>query len=303
MAGIERPVSMLEARSIITSINRLNLELADYDHLARRVGRLITGVPLSGTVIKPGLRLYRGRKSRHKLMRLSDLGAPPAAAVINYQRCNSPNDPMFYCATHQATACYELNASVGEFVYISCWHVNIEFLTQVIPPDRMRSHNHARLAMIATFFETKFSQPIHDTFSSQYKITSAIADRLTAKEFNLIPPTAAPSREAYLHGVRCLLYPSVAHPKEAECLAMRPQIVERCLELSYVEEWQIAAVGVGEVTIQRVDSSSSFDRGGIKWTGKPLHWNLKEAGQMVTATAEPDGWVLRNPDGTLVKPC
>ncbi len=283
-------------------MNRLNLDDADYDHLLRRVNRLITGVPLAGTVIKPRTRLYRGRKCRTKLMQLSDLGAPPVTAVVNFQRCNPPNDPMFYCATHQATACYELNAAVGEIVYISCWHVKNEFLTQVIPPDRMSKSTDSRLAMIATFFETKFSQPIHETFSSQYKITSAIADRLTAKEFNLTAPTDAPNREAYLHGVGCLLYPSVAYPKEAECLAIRPRIVESCLELAYVEEWQVTAIGAGEVSIQRLDVSGSFENGEIGWTGKPLHWTLKEAGQLVTATAEPDGWVLRNEDGTLVRP-
>jgi RES domain len=302
MSDSNNQASVSEIRSTINSINRLNLDVADYDYLVRRVGRLIVGIPLYGSSIQPETRLYRARKSLSKPKSIADLGAPPAELIVSYQRCNPPNEPMFYCSTHQATACYEVDAKPGDLIYISCWTVCKKFFFQIIPPDRLRTSDDNRLALLATFFETKFTQPIHQTFSSQYKITAAIADRLTAKEFSLTISNSSSGHKLHEDGVGCIMYPSVAYLKDADCLAIRPKIVESCLALSYVEEWQITSICCGELSVNRIDMSSSFDEGKILWAGKPLYWTLSNPGQVATATLEHDGWVMRNEHGKVLVP-
>ncbi len=294
--------SSLELRAQIATINRLDLDVADYGHLVRRVGQMIVGVPLACTVVKPGTRLYRARKNRTKLLHVAELGAPPAVVITNYQRCNPPNEPMFYGATHQATACHEIRAQLNDIVYVSCWTVRSEFFAQVIPPDWPNTSDDSGLHLLASFFETKFSQPIHETFSNQYKVTSAIADRLTAKEFSIKLQSDAPDRDAFKQGVGCIIYPSVSHPARPECVALRPTIVTNCLDLTYVEEWEITAANAGEISINRLDIGSSFVADEIIWTGKPLHWTLREKGQTITATVEPDGWVVRDARGNIFRP-
>ncbi len=296
-------MSSREVRETISSINRLKLADADYSYLVRRIRQLIVGVPFTGKILNPGTRLYRARRSSKKILHVTELGHPPASSVVSYQRCNPPGKPMFYCASHQATACYEIDAKVGDIEYVSCWAVKREFFTQVIPPDQGEYVVDRRMETIATFFETKFSQPVHEVFSSQYKITSAITECVTVGALLESPEgSVVTKREAHKYGIGCILYPSVSSPRYAECLALHPGVVEQCTGLEYVEEFVITDVLNGAISIERKDVSSQFVAGCIHWTGKPLHWTPKRENYKIVATVEADGWVVRYEDGTVINP-
>ena len=141
-----------------------------------------------------------------------------------------------------------------------------------------------------TFIETKFAQPIHETYSSQYIITSAISENLS---FGNI--------DGDKRKIGALSYPSVSHPSRSENVVIHPDIVDKCLRLDYVEEIEITDVKGQQIQIKYTDVCSSFEDNKIIWAGRKKQWNLPP-GALIKVTAEPDGWVVRDEKGNIVNP-
>ncbi|MGZ7179032.1 RES family NAD+ phosphorylase [Burkholderia gladioli] len=287
-----KPIKSFEARKIVADINRMNLDGADYEYILGLIGRLINGWPIQAITPHKDTRLYRGVVYKEKPTKKSFLGYPPKMLVRDYQRCNKPGSPMFYCSVDPSAILFEIGVAAGDRVYISKWSAIKEFwINQIAPRSNMEIENAVRDTVL-TFFETKFAQPIHETYSSQYKITAAITEKLTTGGI-----VNGDSRS--LGG---LTYPSVAHPGRSENLAVRPEIVDQCLRLDYAEEWTITEVHEeGKISFNRTDFASDFTSDDIKWTAKALHWTLAP-GEEVTVTAEHDGWVARDKNGNIVNP-
>ncbi len=77
--------------------------------------------------VKPRTTFYRGVIYAEKPMNVGYLGYPPARLVNNYQRCNGPGKPMFYCSVDSAAVFAELDAQLGDKVYLSKWTIDKEF--------------------------------------------------------------------------------------------------------------------------------------------------------------------------------
>ena len=284
-----------EAREIIRRLNRMDLDRADYEEIKKLIGRLISGIPVHVDKVRNDARLYRGVLHEQRPLDRSLLSYPPASTVTNFQRCNPPNRSMFYCSPTPAAAFYELDVHPGDRIYLSKWSISREFLLQKISRSEDEDLS-PPTDSIFTYFETKFSQPIHDTYSSQYKITAAITEVLTLGKIEV------PDGSMALGG---LLYPSVAHPGRPENLAIRPDVVDRCLNLDYVEEIQITdrkEDANQTITYNRIDVSSDFSNGEIRWSGRPLHWNAGPGPALITFTNEPDGWIARDARGNIINP-
>lgn len=236
-------------------------------------------------------RLYRGVVYKDKPMQKSYLSYPPKELVTNFQRCNGPCSPMFYCSVDPSAIYFELGVKPGDKVYISKWSVVKEFFINRIAAVGELEIDNAVRDTVLTFFETKFSQPIHETYSSQYKVTAAITEKMTTGKIN---------GDDRLLGA--LSYPSVAHPGRSENLAVKPEIVDQCMQLDYVEEITITSVSDDKtISFDRTDFSSNFESDRINWTGKALHWTVG-SGKALTVTVEPDGWVARDENGNIVNP-
>ncbi len=285
-------------REIIRKLNHLNLDRADYQHIKRLINQLIVHVPLSVTTRSSGLQIYRGRVSSKKLEKIKDIKHPPIPSVTDYQRCNPPHQPMFYCAAGRAPIFYELNVKTGDVVYMSKWTFTEDAILLSISPDGPSESHDSRSSLVSTYFETVFSQPIHEVYSRQYKITSAIADVLTEKSFHQDADMS--SNPAFKREVS-LKYPSVQYPSRADCLALKPSIVDGCLKLDYVEEILIKDVNGTKIDIESQDVSSDFCDGSIRWTGMPMHWKIGP-GQSVSITREQEGYVVRNKIGETLNP-
>jgi len=243
-------------------------------------------------MVIPGFdtRLYRGVTHKNKPVDVKLLGYPPKELVTNFQRCNPPNSPMFYCSVDPAVVCSELGMQPHEKLYLSKWSIAEKFFCARISPNDDEYENSPENELIFGFFETKFLQPIHETYSSQYKITSAICEVLTTGNIN-----------GDLRTNGGLTYPSVAHSSRSENLAIQPHVVDRCLRLDWVEELSIEAVSDNGISYKITDSSTSFENGLIAWTGKPLHWTVAP-GKVIKMTNEHDGWIARDMDGNIVNP-
>lgn len=285
-----KPIKVTEAREIIRQLNRLNLETADYGNLKNLVGRLIYGIPMMAITPHEETRFYRGVVHKAKPAETKQLGYPPSVLTVNFQRCNPPGKSMFYCSPDPAAVFYELHVQPGDAVYLSKWSLANKFFVNRIAPRGDEGPRSAVREIISTYFETKFSQPVHETYSSQYKITSSISETLSTG--NVIGGTAP---------IGGLTYPSVVHPNRSENIAVQPHIVDQCLRLDYVEELLVTAVDGYIIRYDRKDFSSNFEDGKIHWSGVPLKWTLPP-GSMGTMTVEADGWIVRDEQGNIVNP-
>ena len=297
MSRSKTSMNNFEVRQAIKALNRLDLDNASYSSIRERINQMIQDVGLFCFIINPGTLLYRARKSEKKLTNISEIGSPPAKNITNYQRCNQPREPMFYCGVHPVTAIYEIEPDIGDIIYLGNWTTTNRFLVQTIPLDEKEGMpDDRRRDVISTFFETKFSQPIHETFSSQYKITSAISDILTCGNID-----GSIDDELQKNKIGAIKYPSVARTGFAECLALRPWLEANCIKLNYIEEMIVTDIGDRVIHVDRKDFSNKFEDGQICWAGRRLHWNLTRPG-LFKATVEQGSWVMRHEDGTVIQP-
>lgn len=286
-----KPLTASKARELIKQLNRMDLDQADYNYIKEQINRLFEGIPLRGITPHKEARLYRGVKHTERPLDVRKLGYPPSEKIKNYQRCNPPNKPMFYCSPDPAAVFYELNVKPGDNFYFSKWSVKSDFYILQIAPNVDEQINHNVRDIVLTFFETKFIQPIHETYSSQYKITSAIAERMSKGDLELNKGIE----------IGAISYPSVSHPARSENLAIRPEIVDTCLQLDYVEEITVKEVIGKKIEYSHTNFSARFSGGKIEWEDKPIHWTVPP-GALMAFVAEPDGWVARDEKGNIVNP-
>ncbi|MGS1063520.1 hypothetical protein [Burkholderia glumae] len=286
--------SIHRAREIVTALNRLDLGAADYAYLLARIGELIKGIPLQAATVRQGTTLYRGVIYSNRPNDVCYLGYPPAHLVSNYQRCNGPGSPMFYCSVDNAAVFAELDAQPGDKVYLSKWTVTKEFFHFRIPPDTSDEFRaDAAFSKIETFLETRFAQPIHDTYSEQYKLTAAITEKFSTGD--LLGDAAILSGRV----LGAVAYPSVAHTTRSDNVAIRPPVVDQCLQLTSVQEIEVVSRSGGSREVRETDFSSDFAEGKINWAGRPGHWVL-QPGESLQFVVENGQWVARRADGTVV---
>ncbi|MFS2035732.1 RES domain-containing protein [Polaromonas sp. CT11-55] len=280
-----------KARELIRQLNRMDLERADFGYIKEQVSKLFVGLQLRAFMPRKDVRLYRGVRYKEKPTLKSQLGYPPEHLVVNFQRCNPPGMPVFYCSPDPGAVFFELNVQPGECFYISKWSVCEDFYVIQMAPEVEDGEGNYLSDMVSTFFETKFLQPIHATYSSQYKITAAIAERM-------MQGTIDESSDVEVGG---MTYPSVSHPGRSDNLAIRSAIVDSCLRLDYVEEIFVKDIRGTQIDFERRDFSSKFLNGNIEWKGELGNWDIPP-GAGLTITKEPDGWVARNERGVIVDP-
>ena len=243
------------ARELIKRLNRINLRAAEYSYIKSLIEKFVDDFRAKSFTPIKGQRVYRGVVYTSKPTDISYLGAPPAELVKGFQRCNQPNFPMFYCSPDPAAVLFELGVKEGDIVYLSKWSINlVDFFINPIICELDEENLYPALEIVYTYFETVFAQPIHEVFSHQYKITTAITELLTAREIN---------NDVENRKMGGLTFPSVAHPNKSDNLVLYPDVAERCLSLDYVEEVKIAKVDDKIINVEYLDVSSDFSSGKI----------------------------------------
>ena len=289
---------------MISELNSLDLDEADFSHLADQIGKLMDGVPLGAKAVHAGQRLWRARLSKRQLVDAGEFGCPPPELVTDFQRCNQPNDPMFYCAKHPLTSIFEVRPNENDVIYLSAWLVDRKFFANVVPPDKFGGADDRRLDVIATFMESKFVQPIHAIFSSQYKLTAAITDRMLPRGWTVTAdePEDEVDRAPMQAGPLALAYPSCTTPSSEyeTCLAMRPECAYSYLRLAFVESVRVCKIDKNHVEIQRLDYASSFEAGKVMWIGEEaFRRETRSSAHVLTCSRESGKWALRDRDGAI----
>ncbi len=255
---MQKKITIKEVRSIISSLNRANLDKLEFETIVRRVNELTNGFRMRAFKVHKGQELYRSNLYSFKPDNISFFSYPPVDRVQGYQRCNAPYSPMFYCSPDPKTTYSELRLNQGDRAYLSKWVVESESILIADPINDGDSTEYPPvIEIINTYFESKYLQPVHSDFSSQYKVTAAIAEVLVGKKLNT-------------GGVQFdgLHYPSVADTNRTSNLALFPSSVDENLRLLQVDEIELLQFDDRFSEHKFIDFSSTFDEDGvITWKG------------------------------------
>lgn len=277
-------------RKITQDINRINLEEADYTYVKEKVGNLFAGITMQGISLNINQPLFRGIIYQEKPENVSYLGAPPEELVSNFQRCNSPKNPLFYCAGHPGPVLFEIHPKQGDKVYMSKWSVvkNDDFII-TLSASHLSDEITPIDSAIYTFFDTKFSEPVHETFSFRYKVTSAISELLIRDEL-------------FDKKSLGLAYSSVAYPGGADNIVLLPECVDDNLSLDYVEEYEVIDISEQGINVRPTDIATNFTGNIIHWEGRKRQHTVGPFSEMQFEMESEGYWVMRDVEGNVIDP-
>lgn len=267
---------MTHKGQLIRQLNRANLGTLDYSKVRDLVSELISGVPLPLEDREIKDPIFRGVKHTTKPTNVEALGYPPKDLVTGFGRCNAPSTQVFYGCSDPLTVFAELRVVPGDIVYRSKWTASRKltiFHTSLdLEPPHFSLTTESRRIM--DFFDTRFSFPIHETFSTQFKITAALMDLLHGEVSN---------RESTLG---TFVYPSVVDPHKQLNIAIHADVADQCLSVNYVEEIEVLDPAdypppeddtpFGYLVLKKRDFADSFPNDQIRWQGRPATYKSNE---------------------------
>ncbi len=289
----ERPLSPKDSQKIINELNSLDLAIADYSYVKDLVLKLKVEIKFKGGITNPRHRFYRGIIYYEKPMLTKLLSYPPSNLVTNFQRANPPGCPMFYCSTNPGIPFAELEPSLGDKLYLSKWSVYHPFGAVMV--DFCEDDSYLA-RFIKSFYQKKLSQKVHGAVSTDYKISCAIAESIS---FGSISDNFGRK----MSEMGAIIYPSVKMKSHQENVAIRPEIVDSCLKLDYVEEYIIKSIEDDTIYADKLDFANEFPDRNINWKGRPSHLAVtKKTGDLRKLKRENFGWVIRDKDGNILDP-
>lgn len=257
-----------ELSSKIRKLRMLDLEDALYTDLLDKVRELmllassVDQIQSASTVVcslGKGERLYRAHfkhtDERDTLQNtptyLNSILAPPPHLVTGYQRCNSPENPMFYAATCPERALREYRSSQGDILFLSEWEVTQDMTVTIVsagvPESLTKSHE-----LLFNFFADKFIQRVHETFSFEYKLTSAITQVLLEVQ----------RQDDILTGI---CYPSVVSKKRGDNFALMPEF-QKNLKPVKVDKIKVIEETSSEYGWATLESVTNFINQRVNWS-------------------------------------
>lgn len=122
----------LSIRAKIRELSLLDFDDTPYEVVLEMCSPLFDGLR-APTLTTGAELLFRSRVNpSSRPVHVSDLGPPPAEAVVGFQRCNGPGTPMFYTASKRRTALLESRAKTGDIVYLSQWWGKEEYMVNAL---------------------------------------------------------------------------------------------------------------------------------------------------------------------------
>ncbi|MCG7400584.1 RES domain-containing protein [Caballeronia zhejiangensis] len=169
---------LLDEQQIDRCIARLesfDLKNTAFDTVMREVNTLLRGVGTHITNPVAGASYFRARTMESRPTFVSELFAPPAEYVSDYQRCNPPGKPMLYCCDNAGVALLEVGAKVGDVAYLGTWEVQGPLTTFSMPPGPLPGQNAAAFRKLSKYIDDKFTEPIEHALSHRYMISAAFS--------------------------------------------------------------------------------------------------------------------------------
>lgn len=298
-----------EKRQLIRRLTRMDLEKADYSYVKDIVKRTFDAQMAPALICEAGSSFYRVRRNPHsKPEKVKDLREPPASKVVGFQRCNPPKKPIFYASNRLLTAALEVDILEGDIVYLTKWNLNRPMHINVGVSSTYYEDNDGINRLIPEsskeiidFFELLFTRKIHETFSHDYKITSAISEMLTAEH----TPQRDGSEFRSSGGHIALTYKSVVDrtvvgTEEGENFSFHPKLVDEFMSLTEIIEAQVTSRNGMDFCLEIRDFSNTIDDEEINWSNDPTSVSFSNVLTNGFGSYEGFTWTTATSNATLI---
>lgn len=258
-------LSKADMRAEIRRLNRINSDIAEYKTIKQIYERMVNGIMVVvGTTLSHELYFRARVNPTKKIVRVSEIGAPPASMVTGFQRCNAPGNPLFYCSSRRITALMECRVQPGDVVYLGQW-----IGRDALPVNKVLDPNDDPLFvkaltetenMFYTHLDTIFTRRVHETFSNDYKFSSAASEEMTLRfpvgKFNIEND-----------GCIGMRYPSVFDLEGSHNTAFPVQFSLNRLDFIHLMELRVESTEGDRIEVTLLDTAINFENGDIRWTG------------------------------------
>jgi hypothetical protein len=139
---------------------------------------------------------------------------------------------------------------------------------------------------ISSYLGSKFTQVVESGEEYKYKLTIAIGRKLLMS--NLI---------------NGLLYPTIAMSANADNIALKTEFFDLKMKLVSVEFVKVTEQKGMQYKLNILDSATRIDeKGNILWSGRRLHWVLRNRGEEIVVKSDGNIWVAYDKNGNRVDP-
>lgn len=303
-------------------MRRIDLKSVEPDFLRNRISSLFHGFVSETPLINPGQKVYRAVKWAERPSYVHQISYPPAERVSKYGRVNRPGQPIFYGSIGWNAPLFELRLKPGDQIALSRWAItrklvvnNIGYTDSVF--QRLQSDRNAKQSwrprgrsesspsnrLRESFFSTEFTQEVSDDETHKYKISAGIADILLHDIHD-----DDKTDDTLSIGMAGLLYPAIALLGHSDNLALKPEIVDKHLQIEQVEFVRIDSTEVDGkyVTFHNthLDFANSFGSDhSIEWKGRPARWRITvPPGGKIQISEENGRTVYRDEAGHVIDP-
>lgn len=227
----------------LRKIQEIDLKQADASNQIRLVLKQFSGIRHFKVTFKKGSYIYRCRPNEEVDLfgHVDDLKYPPAERIIDYGRCNLPQQPVFYASEFEWNSFIELMHAIDKRVpdnmnapvTVGEWVLQEDLeMVVVLNPD-----NKGTMSRYMSLFESDFNEVINQEPSEEtdglrlffhfiaeayarsavddqdvYKLTSAYSDIVFG--IDSVDGIIYPSVQYYHHGISYALKPSVLDYKK-----------------------------------------------------------------------------------------
>ncbi len=287
----------------ISEIEKMDLKTSSLKDIQLLMEPFFEGLSLQGMGIKPNdVNIVRGRIC-DKPTHISEIIYPSSEYVKHYGRVNDIGQSMFYGSVGKGVPFYELGAKVGDKLILGVWNnlaemvlVQIGFTSEAA--KRLKSsrelhsiYNFAKETgdgddlneMVYNYLSQIFTLKVGDSDNHLYKISVTISNILTQ-----------------LGEISGIMYPSIAVSGNTDNIVLKPDFVDRNLELFSVEYVRIVEVHEQEYRYETLDTATSIKPNGeIEWSGRLLTYSSEGS---IGASIYDNQWKPRDVSGNRIKP-
>jgi hypothetical protein len=309
-------LSLLEIKRHIKYLKRLSLRHVDFEYLKSQLVPLIHGYILHSPETNHGEYVYRAVPWPEKPIIKTQLSYPPSSKVREFGRANVINEPLFYGSAGCHSTILELSPNAGDRLAISKWRIQkplhlapvgythrtfkgkagverweeISWATQYAEDPIVQTPENQ---IVHEFLAREFTKNVPGGKKWEYKISAAFSEYIMKSHaFGVNGSTPIE--------VEGILYPSVPNQVNADNVAIKPSVVDSCLEFVSVQYVEISRkTEVPEYTMVGLDYAESLSEcGDILWQG--VFPSSLIAGTDHTADLENGKLVIKNNKGVIV---
>lgn len=282
----------------------MDLDAAEYACVKQTVKDIFDGQTSPALICEAGSSVYRIRRNpENRPRKVKDLREPSAYQVTGFQRCNPPQRPIFYASNRLFTAALETDIQEGDNIYLTRWkldrpmHCSVGIFSRYYEEVAEINNTIPETSKdLAEFFEFIFTRRVHNTFSNEYKITSAIAEMLTADHD--APEATSEFRSSTGH--IALTYKSVVDrllmgSEEGENFSFHPTLVDEFLSLAETIEAKVTSREGNDICLEILDYSNTLFGQKINWTNDPTAVSFSKELSKSSGSYEGMKWTIRAP--------